>query len=341
MAIGHQCCEPIRSSSRLQGSAPAGAARSAAVGAVADGCHLNSRMLLIPGGRGLMGTTPDQGYASDGEVPEREVMLRPFWLDRCAVSNLDFLDFAEATGYRTTAEREGSSFVFAGLLQDLSLVTQAVADAPWWRLVEGADWRHPEGPRSTLDGREEHSVVHVSWDDARAYAAWAGKRLATEAEWEFAARGGLIGQPFPWGDELEPDGEHRMNVWQGDFPVEDTAADGYAGTAPVDAFPANGYGLHNMTGNVWEWCADWFALRHPDGPLIDPRGPDHGTRRVLKGGSFLCHSSYCMRYRTSARTGNEPTSSACHTGFRCARDFDPEEEDAPAGDPPGQPGRKP
>ena len=163
-------------------------------------------------------------------------------------------------------------------------------------------------------------MVHVSWRDAQAYADWAGKRLPSEAEWEFAARGGLIGQPFPWGGELEPDGEHRMNVWQGDFPSFDAAEDGYAGTAPVGAYPPNGYGLYNMTGNVWEWCADWFTVTHPSGPLLDPRGPEDGTAKVLKGGSYLCHASYCWRYRTSARTGNEPSASAGHTGFRCAMD---------------------
>ncbi|MEC9346650.1 MAG: formylglycine-generating enzyme family protein [Pseudomonadota bacterium] len=283
-------------------------------------------MVLIPGGRGRMGTTPEQGYASDGEVPEREVMLRPFWLDRCAVSNADFAAFVRATGHVTTAERAGSSFVFAGSLPDAAPATQALADAPWWRLVEGADWRHPQGPGSTLDDRADHPVVHVSWDDARAFAAFAGKRLATEAEWEFAARGGLLGQPFPWGDTLTPGGRHLMNVWQGDFPVRDMAEDGFAGTAPVDAFPPNGYGLHNMTGNVWEWCADWFARRHPAGPLLDPRGPATGTQRVLKGGSWLCHASYCMRYRTSARTGNAPDASAAHTGFRCARDLGPDDD---------------
>ena len=182
----------------------------------------------------------------------------------------------------------------------------AVVQAPWWRQVEGADWRHPEGPQSTLDDRADHPVVHVSWNDARAYCAWAGKRLPTEAEWEYAARGGLEQQPFPWGDELEPDGEHRMNVWQGTFPARQHRGDGYLGTAPVDAFPPNGYGLHNMTGNVWEWCADWFDPSSTPRARATTRGPATGTHRLMRGGSYLCHASYCYRYRVAARAAQPP-----------------------------------
>jgi sulfatase modifying factor 1 len=211
--------------------------------------------------------------------------------------------------------------VFAGLLPDDFTDTRAVIEAEWWRQVYGADWRHPEGPESSLDARGVHPVVHVSWFDAVAYCRWTGTRLATEAEWECAARGGRVGAAFPWGDDLEPDGEHRMNVFQGTFPDGNTGADGYLATAPVGAFPSNDLGLHNVTGNVWEWCADWLDLTYysrSDGQ--NPRGPKFGERRVQRGGSYLCHLSYCRRYRVSARFGSEPESSAGHTGFRVAAD---------------------
>jgi formylglycine-generating enzyme required for sulfatase activity len=177
----------------------------------------------------------------------------------------------------------------------------------------------PEGPQSNLDGRLEHPAVHVSHNDALAYCAWAGVRLPTEAEWEFAARGGLVGCAFPWGDELEPGGEHRMNVWQGDFPVLNTAEDGYLGTAPVDAFAPNGYGLHNTTGNVWEWTADWFDTGwYGRAPARSPVGPESGTARVTRGGSYICHTSYCRRYRVSARSANMPEDATGNIGFRVA-----------------------
>ena len=185
--------------------------------------------------------------------------------------------------------------------------------------MEGADWRHPDGPQSSLDGRGDHPVVQVSWNDAQAYCAWARTRLPTEAEWELAARGGLDGCAFPWGDELEPGGEQRMNVWQGTFPSKNTCADGYYGTAPVAVFPPNGFGLYNVTGNVWEWVADWF---HPETRVRDrgkdPRGPSAGTHKVQKGGSYLCHASYCRRYRPAARQGSTPESSTGNVGFRVA-----------------------
>lgn len=225
-------------------------------------------MVLLPGGEFSMGSEDPLAYPEDGEGPVRTVRLDPFWISRTAVSNRDFAEFVDATGYRTEAERWGWSFVFAGLLPDDFPPTRGVATAPWWRQVEGADWRHPEGPHSTVDGREDHPVVHVSWSDAQEYCAWAGLRLPTEAEWEYAARGGLSGNPFPWGAELEPGGEHRMNVWQGVFPRHNSRADGWYGTCPVTEFPPNGFGLHNMTGNVWEWCADWF---HPTFHTLDRR----------------------------------------------------------------------
>jgi formylglycine-generating enzyme len=276
-------------------------------------------MVLVAATTFRMGSEDPLAYPEDGEGPVREVELSPFQIDACAVSSAQFEAFVAETGHVTEAERFGWSFVFAGLLPDDFPPTQAVAQAPWWRKVDGADWRHPEGPQSSVEGRATHPVLHVSWNDAVGYAAWAGKRLPTEAEWECAARGGLDGMVFPWGDDLEPNGEHRMNVWQGRFPAENSLADGYLGVAPVDAFEPNGFGLHNATGNVWEWTADWFATSRQGDPRKDPPGPPRGTHRVQKGGSYLCHHSYCRRYRVAARQGNTPDTSTGNVGFRCAR----------------------
>ncbi len=279
---------------------------------------MHSNAVEIPGGEFLMGEVGPLAYPGDGEGPVRRIRLDPFRMDAYAVSNVDFTGFVEATGHVTEAERFGWSFVFAGLLPDDFPPTRAAVHAPWWRQVEGADWRRPEGEGSDLEDRANHPVVHVSWNDAQAYCAWSGTRLPTEAEWEYAARGGLEGQPFPWGDELEPGGEHRMNVWQGTFPQENSLADGFYGTCAVAEFPANGYGLHNMTGNVWEWCQDWY---HPDFHTRDrrtnPEGPPRGTNRSTRGGSYLCHHSYCRRYRVSARNSLTPDSTTGNTGFRC------------------------
>jgi formylglycine-generating enzyme required for sulfatase activity len=278
-------------------------------------------LVKVPGGRHRIGDESAWAYPADGEGPVHEVELTPFRIDRYAVSNLQFAEFVEATRWRTDAEQYEWSFVFGGLLPDDFPPTRAVAHAPWWRQVMGADWAHPEGPHSDLSARGDHPVVHVSWNDAQAYCAWAGARLPTEAEWEVAARGGLDGQPFPWGDQLEPDGSHRMNVFQGEFPGGNTRADGYLGTAPVDTFAPNGYGLHNMCGNVWEWCADWLDVEYyRRSEKQDPVGPASGTSRVQRGGSYLCHSSYCRRYRVSARFGSEPDSSSSNVGIRVAAD---------------------
>jgi len=278
-------------------------------------------MIRLPGGTFLMGTDDRVGFLADGEEPVREIRLNPFWIDPVAVTNERFAAFVAATGYRTVAEREGWSFVFAGLLPDDFPPTRGVAQAPWWRQVFVADWHHPEGPHSSIDDRMNHPVVHVSWDAAAAYCTWAGLRLPTEAEWEYAARGGLVQKRYPWGNDLTPGDEHRCNIWQGTFPSHNTRADGYLGTAPVAAFPPNGYGLFNVAGNVWEWCADWFSPTvHRNGPRANPTGPPFGQARVMRGGSYLCHVSYCNRYRVAARSSNTPDSSTGNLGFRCARD---------------------
>nr|WP_019813632.1 formylglycine-generating enzyme family protein [Saccharomonospora saliphila] len=277
-------------------------------------------MVLLDVDEFLMGTDDSRAYAEDGEGPIRPVRLDSFWISRTAVSNREFAEFVSATGYRTEAERWGWSFVFAGLLPDDFPPTRGVTTAPWWRQVEGADWQHPEGPQSDVSRLQDHPVVHVSWADAQAYCAWSGLRLPTEAEWEYAARGGLSGCAFPWGDELEPAGNHLMNVWQGSFPQHNTRADGWYGTCPVTEYPPNGFGLHNTTGNVWEWCADWFhPTFHTRDRRTNPRGPQRGTHRSARGGSYLCHESYCRRYRVSARQGLTPDTSTGNVGFRCAR----------------------
>ncbi len=313
------CCSPQPPGGR----APAPARAPGSVDPV-TGARVRRRAVRIPGGDALMGSAAPGGYPADGEGPVHPVRITPFLLDPVAVSNADFAAFVAATGHVTEAERQGSSFVFGGLLPDDFPPTQAVAAAPWWRLVHGACWRRPEGPGSGIDDRPDHPVVHVSWDDAVAYCAWVGGRLPTEAEWEHAARGGLAGHPFPWGDELEPAGEHRMNVFQGRFPGGNSCEDGYAGTAPVGAFPPNGHGLHQMTGNVWEWVSDWFDPGYcAVSPRDDPRGPAQGGRRGMRGGSYLCHASYCRRYRVDARSSSTPDSSSGNVGLRVAFDEAP------------------
>jgi formylglycine-generating enzyme len=308
------CCAPSR---------PAGGDSSP--GGAVDIAHAESAstdgMVALKGGSFLMGTTDADGFPADGEGPVREVELNPFLIDPCSVSNSRFAEFVDATGYVTDAERYGWSFVFGGLLPDEFPDTRGAAEAPWWRQVFGADWRHPEGPQSAVSERPDHPVVHLSWRDAGAFCAWAGLRLPTEAEWEYAARGGLVQKRFPWGDEREPGGEHRMNIWQGTFPSDNTLEDGFLGTCPVDHFPPNGYGLHNTSGNVWEWCSDWFSPTHHRGAeRTNPAGPPDGQARVTRGGSHLCHDSYCNRYRVGARYSNTAETSTGNMGFRCVRD---------------------
>ncbi|NGO10287.1 formylglycine-generating enzyme family protein [Streptomyces sp. HC44] len=310
------CCSPGRSPEAV----PAAHAASA-LPAPGGGTALRGPTVALPGGTFRMGSEDADTNPGDGEGPVREVTVGPFEIDTRAVTNERFAAFVDATGYRTDAERFGWSYVFARFLPgELRKVSPRPEGTPWWCGVQGALWSAPEGPGSDLSDRWDHPVVHVSWADALAFCRWEGSRLPTEAEWEYAARGGLDQKRFPWGDELTPDGEHRCNIWQGRFPFRNTAEDGYEGTAPVDAFPPNGFGLFNTSGNVWEWCADWWGTDHGAGPHVDPTGPDHGPARVMRGGSYLCHDSYCNRYRVAARTGNTPDSSSGNTGFRCVRD---------------------
>jgi formylglycine-generating enzyme required for sulfatase activity len=307
------CCVPVESRAR------SGDPRPGTAGAVATALS-DLPLIVLPGGEFLMGSDADEGEPGDGEGPARQVRLEPFRIARTAVTNRQFAAFVQATGHVSYAEEVGASFVFAGLLPDDFPPTRGLVDAPWWREVPQACWLRPEGPGSSWRGRKDHPVVHVSWHDALAFCNWAGLRLPTEAQWEYAARGGLVGQRYPWGDELTPGGEHRCNVWQGRFPSRNECHDGHAGTAPADAFPANGFGLHNACGNTWEWCADWFSATHPAAPRHDPVGPAQGTRRVIRGGSYLCHESYCFRFRVAARSANLPEATAGHMGFRCAAD---------------------
>jgi formylglycine-generating enzyme len=281
--------------------------------------------ITLPGGTFLIGTDYCSAFPADGEGPVRPVSLSPFAIDTYPVTNRDFAAFVSATNYLTESEHFQWSFVFwAHLPPDRldELVEDTVAAAPWWCKVPGASWQHPEGPGSHINDRPNHPVVHVSWNDAAAYAAWAGQSLPTEAQWEYAARGGLEQKLYPWGDDLTPDGRHLCNIWQGEFPRIDTAEDGFAGACPVDSFPPNPFGLYSITGNVWEWCSDWFHTAFTTAKQQDPTGPATGQTKVMKGGSFLCHASYCNRYRVAARTSNTPDSAASNIGFRCVRRTD-------------------
>lgn len=307
------CCAPERPETTLPRIVHADS-RATRPGAATD---LTISFAQLPRGAFLMGNPRGDGSIADGEGPVHGVMLPSFAIATTTVTVRQFAAFVAATGYRTTAEREGWSFVFAGLLPERFPPTRGVAAAPWWRQVFGANWQHPEGPHSDVSRRQDHPVVHVSWDDAQAFCAWSGTRLPTEAEWEYAARGGTQGAPFWWGNDLIPAGKHAMNVWQGRFPQKNTGADGHLGTAPVDAYAPNPYGLFNVTGNVWEWCADWFSpMYYAESTEENPQGPERGTARVMRGGSYLCHRSYCNRYRVDARSSNTPDSTAGNIGFR-------------------------
>jgi sulfatase modifying factor 1 len=304
-------------------------------------------MVWVPGGEFLMGT--DDAQADPAERPAHRVRVDGFWIDQTEVTNAEFRRFVDATGYVTTAERpidweqlKSESPPGTPKPPDEKLVPGSLVFTPpdrpvpldnptnWWRWVPGANWRHPEGPGSSIAGKDEHPVVHVSWDDATAYARWAGKRLPTEAEWEFASRGGLGAKKYAWGDDFQPAGKSLANTWQGHFPESNTDEDGFPRTSPVKSFPANGFGLYDMMGNVWEWCSDWYrpdtyrldassaVVHNPTGPekSYDPNEP-YQPERVIRGGSFLCSDNYCTNYRPSARRGTATDSGMSHLGFRC------------------------
>ena len=309
----HPCCTPAAKHNAIPRPQPAAARKSTTSAPTRPA-------IALPGGTFLMGTDYRDAFPADGEGPVRPVSLSPFAIDTYPVTNRDFVAFVSATNYRTESEHFQWSFVFwAHLPPDRldELVEDTVAAAPWWCKVPGASWQHPEGPGSHINDRPNHPVVHVSWNDAAAYAAWAGQSLPTEAQWEYAARGGLEQKLYPWGDELTPNSKHLCNIWQGEFPRIDTAEDGFAGACPVDSFPPNPFGLYSITGNVWEWCSDWFHTAFTTAPQHNPTGPVAGQTKVMKGGSFLCHASYCNRYRVAARTSNTPDSAASNIGFRC------------------------
>ncbi|MBO0825574.1 MAG: formylglycine-generating enzyme family protein [Actinobacteria bacterium] len=269
----------------------------------------------------MMGDALGEGYESDGELPVHPVRITGFELAPAPVTNREFAAFTEATGYQTDAERFRSSAVFRLAVQAPgSDILGAAAGAGWWLNVLGADWSHPAGRQSHWQDVPDHPVVHISWFDAIRYCRWSGTRLPTEAEWEYAARAGHDGRRFSWGDELEPEGRPMANVWHGDFPDRNSLRDGYLTTSPVGTFPSNDFGLHDMAGNVWEWCSDWFSRGYYSrSPRQDPRGPADGVHRVTRGGSYLCHRSYCYRYRVAARSANTPESSTANCGFRVAR----------------------
>jgi formylglycine-generating enzyme required for sulfatase activity len=271
-------------------------------------------MVQIPAGPFSMGTNNALAYPADGEGPKRIVELDEFWIDETAVTNQGFARFVEATGYITEAELTGWSFVPAFLLsqQDEQYLVGQSGDTPWWVGVTAANWRQPLGPSSSTTDIQSHPVTHISWGDANAFAQWNGKRLPTEAEWEKAARGGLENSLYAWGDDLIVDGQHMCNIWQGDFPTFNSAQDGHLGTAPVYSFKPNVYGLYNVCGNVWEWTADSW------------NSSDLADNKVIKGGSFMCHDSYCNRYRLSARTSHPKNGFTAHIGFRCVADKDRE-----------------
>jgi formylglycine-generating enzyme required for sulfatase activity len=309
----------------------------------ASGCMVDPPdMISIPGGTFVMGS--DHHYPE--EAPAHRVTIDPFWIDVTPVTNRQFLEFVNATGHVTVAEKAPDAKNYPGAEKRMLRAGSLVFDPPghpvptddmtrWWTFTFGASWRRPYGRKSSIGTRLDHPVVHIAYADAKAYAAWAGKDLPTEAEWELAARGGLEGAEFAWGDELMPGGSHMANIWQGMFPHQNLAADGFERTSPVGSFPPNGYGLHDMIGNVWEWTDDFWSSRHPepaDSPCCTPKNPRGGrqegsydprqpairiARRVVKGGSHLCAPNYCRRYRPAARHTQPEDTSMSHLGFRC------------------------
>jgi formylglycine-generating enzyme len=307
---GKPCCTPARIDAPAMRQA--GSARAAP--------QAQLELLHLPGGEFVMGTDSREGFVADGEGPARPVTLGAFRIAAAAVTNEQFSAFVRATGYVTQAEQLGSSFVFKLQMppERRDAIKTVPSGLPWWFAVDDACWQRPEGPGSHIRDRMDHPVVHVSWHDAQAFCEWAGVGLPTEAQWEFAARGGLAQRRFPWGDALEPDGRAQCNIWQGEFP--DQPAHGWQpGTMPARSFEPNGYGLYNTAGNVWEWCEDWFSPGYQRSTAARDPLQDHPTGlRSTRGGSFLCHDSYCNRYRVAARGSNTPSSSASNCGFRVA-----------------------
>ena len=316
------------------------------------GVNIPEGMVLIPGGEFSMGAVNPLGLSGGGREdmldarPIHRVRVSAFLMDATEVTNAQFEAFVKATGYVTIAEKAPTREEFPDVpLEDLVAGSVVFTPPPgqvpldnhlqWWAYVHGVSWRHPEGPNSDLKGREQHPVVHIAWPDAAAYAKWAGKRLPTEAEWEFAARGGESGNIYPWGNQMHPEGKHMGNTFQGQFPHQDIATDGFKGIAPVGRFKPNRYGLFDMAGNVWEWCADWYRPEYyaslaADGAVVaDPKGPADSfdplepgvAKRVQRGGSFLCTDQYCTRYMVGTRGKGEVNSGANHIGFRCVRDL--------------------
>ncbi len=325
------CCSPSgRPNEAISQAEPGSAAApvvNSAVSAAVSLVRPAHEEVLIAGGTFMMGDPFDEGYPADGETPVHQVQVSPFSIDVTAVSNEQFAAFVDATGYRTESEVYGTSAVFHMAVQSSPAdVLGTAAGTPWWLNVRGADWAHPMGPLSSWQDIPDHPVTQVSHTDALAYCEWAGRALPTEAQWEFAARGGLEQSRYPWGNDLhgvQANGEleHRCNIWQGTFPTENTVEDGFLTTAPARFFSPNGYGLFQTSGNVWEWCADWFLPKYYKsclalGTVADPVGPTIGRGRVMRGGSYLCHDSYCNRYRLAARSSNSPESASGNCGFR-------------------------
>lgn len=326
MTNGKTCCSPSRAENALSKGSDNSLGIPASL-APADHLDRSVSVCFIPGGTSFIGTDSPL-FAVDEEAPFRAGKIKSFWIDKHTVTNHQFRMFVQETGYQTEAEKFGNSFVFYDFLEDKKDKGNAVAAAPWWRMVDGACWKHPLGPQSDISSLLAHPAVHISWHDAAAFADWAGGRLPTEAEWEHAARGGLGDVRYPWGDDAPDDKNHLpCNIWQGTFPEHNTAQDGYAATAPAVSFAPNGYGIFNMVGNVWEWTAQNFKIRSLK-KSVRLAHPDKKGFKICKGGSYLCHESYCHRYRIAARTANSPDSSTGHTGFRLVYDKDPYETNA-------------
>jgi sulfatase modifying factor 1 len=314
------CCIPARAAATTNAEAIRTRSEDAALPALLAPREM-PRLVALPGGEFRMGTDSPEGFAEDGEGPCRHVRVRPFEIADAPVTNAQFRDFVRATQYVTEAEQYGSSFVFWLQLpaERRHAVRRTAVDLPWWVPVEGACWQRPHGPGSSVRDRLDHPVVQVSWHDTQAYCDWAGTRLPSEAQWEFAARGGLDGQRYPWGDDIPPEGRGICQIWRGRFP--DRPEQGWApDTVAVRSLPPNGWGLYETAGNVWEWCADWFSPRyHLETTADDPVQHTPSGRRSMRGGSFLCHVSYCNRYRVAGRSSSTPSSAASNVGFRVAR----------------------